>query len=151
MTAAGLAALAAGCSATEENHPLRGPATVVGWATTAGEPKDFVKARRSGAELAYVPIGRGGLQRETPVRSADAARSLEAELDRQRDQNDTFARRTLPAGAYGQPLPSVAAPPRPASGATAPERPAAGQPASYPVSANRMRQIRENAQRANQN
>jgi len=141
--------MAACTSPTGQDGPLRSAATAVGWATTVGEPKDFVKARRSGAELAYVPIGRGGIDRPTPIRNADGVRSLEAELDLQRDQSDQFARRTLPAGAYGQPLPSVAAPPRPAP--AAPARPAAGQPESYPVGANRLRQIRENAQRANDN
>jgi hypothetical protein len=148
--AASVAALAAACTpASDPNNPLRGAATAVGFATTAGEPKDFVKARRTGKELAFIPVGRGGIERATPLRNADQARSLEAELDRQRDQSDAFARRTLPAGAYGAPLPSVAAPPRPASAAATP--PAGGQPASYPVGADRMRRIRENAQRANTN
>jgi len=143
------ALLSACSSAGDPGHPLRGVATTVGLATNVGEPKDFVKASRSGRELAYVPIGRGGTPRTVAVRNAEGVRSLTSELDRQRDAKDAYARRALPAGAYGQPLPSVAAPPRPAKASAAP--PAAGQPASYPVNANRLRQIRENAQRANDN
>lgn len=141
--AAGL--LGACTPAGDPNHPLRGAATQVGLATTVGEPKDFVKASRSGRELAYIPIGRGGLERPIAVRNAAGVKSLESELDRQRDAVEATARRRLPRGAYGQPFPSVAAPPRPEQGA------AAGQPDSYPVSANRMRQIRSNAQRAKDN
>ncbi len=142
-----LLALAACNSATEPNHPLRGAASTVGWATTAGAPKDFVIARRGTDELKYVPIGRGGIERPVAVRNAAGVQSLESELDRQRDQSETFARRQLPTGAYGQPLPSVAAPPR-AQRAGLPEKPTAGQPESYPVSPNRLRQIRENSRQA---
>jgi hypothetical protein len=141
--------LAACTSATEPNHVLRGPTAVVGWSTTAGEPKDFVKARRGTTELAYVPIGRGGIERPVTPRNPEGVKNLETELDRQRDQSDSFARRQLPAGAYGQPLPSVAAPPR-AQRAGLPERPTPGQPESYPVNPNRLRQIRENARQANE-
>ena len=142
-------ALLGACTpAGDPNHPLRGAATQVGLATTVGEPKDFVKASRGGRELAYIPIGRGGLERPIAVRNAAAVKSLESELDRQRDAVDATARRRLPAGAYGQPFPSVAAPPRPARGAASSS---SGQPDSYPVSANRMRQIRDNAQRAKDN
>jgi hypothetical protein len=145
--ACGLLALAGCNSATDANHPLRGAASTVGWATTAGAPKDFVIARRGTAELNYVPIGRGGIERPVAVRSVAGVQSLEGELDRQRDQSETFARRQLPTGAYGQPLPSVAAPPR-AQRAGLPEKPTAGQPESYPVNPNRLRQIRENSRQA---
>jgi hypothetical protein len=143
-----LLALAACNSAGDANHPLRGAASKVGWATSAGEPKDFVIARRGTTELNYVPVGRGGIERPVIVRNAAAVQGLEGELDRQRDQSETFARRQLPSGAYGQPLPSVAAPPRPQR-AGLPERPTAGQPDSYPVNPNRLRQIRENSRQAN--
>jgi hypothetical protein len=143
----GLLVLAACNSATDANHPLRGAASTVGWATTAGAPKDFVIARRGTAELNYVPIGRGGIERPVAVRNVAGVQSLEGELDRQRDQSETFARRQLPTGAYGQPLPSVAAPPR-AQRAGLPEKPTAGQPESYPVNPNRLRQIRENSRQA---
>jgi hypothetical protein len=136
----------AGCSATETNHPLRGAATTVGFATSAGEPKDFVKASRGKTELAYVPIGRGGIERPVPARSAAQAKDLETELDRTRDQSDNFARRQLPPGAFG---PSVAAPARPVrANAGANERPTPGAPESFPVSPNRLRQIRENSRNA---
>jgi hypothetical protein len=144
----GLLALAACNSATDANHPLRGAASTVGWATTAGAPKDFVVARRGTAELNYVPIGRGGIERPVAVRNPAAVQGLEGELDRQRDQSETFARRQLPTGAYGQPLPSVAAPSRGAQRAGLPEKPTAGQPESYPVNPNRLRQIRENSRQA---
>jgi hypothetical protein len=144
----GLLALAACNSATDANHPLRGAASTVGWATTAGAPKDFVIARRGTDELKYVPIGRGGIERPVAVRNPAAVQSLEGELDRQRDQSETFARRQLPTGAYGQPLPSVTAPPRGAQRAGLPEKPTAGQPESYPVNPNRLRQIRENSRQA---
>ncbi len=147
FAAAGIVAglLGACTPAGDPGHPLRGAATSVGFATTVGEPKDFVRASRSGRELAYIPIGRGGLERPVAVRNAAGVKALESELDRQRDAVDATARRRLPAGAYGQPLPSVAAPPRPSPGA------ASGQPESAPVSASRLRQIRENADRAKQN
>ncbi len=141
-------AMAACSGASEPNHPLRGAASTVGWATTAGEPKDFVIARRGTTDLSYVPVGRGGIERPVVVRNAAAVQGLEGELDRQRDQSEVFARRQLPAGAYGQPLPSVTAPPR-AQRAGLPERPKAGQPESYPVNPNRLRQIRENSRQAN--
>ena len=139
-----MAGLLGACtSAGDPGHPLRGAATTVGLATSVGEPKDFVKASRSGRELAYIPIGRGGLERPVAVRNAAGVKSLEAELDRRRDAVEAMARRPLPRGAYGQPLPSVAAPPRPASDS--------GRPDSAPVRASRLRQIRENADRAKQN
>lgn len=139
-------ALAAACSATEANHPLRGPASVVGWATTAGEPKDFVKARRQSGELAYVPVGREGLSRPVSPRSAAGVRDLESELDRTRDQSETFARRAQPSGAYGQALPSVAAPARPGAA----ERPTPGAPESFPVNPGRLRQMRDSARQVTQ-
>ena len=141
-----LSAWAVGCSATDANHPLRGAASTVGFATTAGEPKDFVKARRGTDELAYVPIGRGGVERPVVPRNVAGVKDLETELDRTRDQSEGFARRGLPAGAYGQPLPSLAAPARRVNvrgGAS--DQPAAGAPESFPVNPNRLRQIRENA------
>ncbi len=139
--------LVAGCSASSPNHPFRGPATTVGFATLAGEPKDFVKASRGKTELAYVPVGRGGLERSVPARNAAGAKDLENELDRTRDQSDNFARRQLPPGAFGQPLPSVSAPARPIR-AGANEQPTPGAPESFPVNPNRLRQIRENAKQA---
>lgn len=143
---AAVSALAAACSATEANHPLRGPATVVGWATTAAEPKDFVKARRQPGELAYVPVGREGLSRPISPRSAAGVRDLESELDRTRDQSETFARRSQPTGAYGQALPSVAAPARPGAA----ERPTPGAPESFPVNPGRLRQMRDSARQVTQ-
>jgi hypothetical protein len=143
-----MVALLAACnSATDTNHPLRGAASTVGWATTTGEPKDFVRARRAGAELAYVPVGRGGQERPVQFRNPDAVRTLESELDQQRDRSERLARRPLPSGAYNRPLPSVAAPPRPLR-AGLPERPTAGAPESYPVNPNRLRQLRDNARQA---
>jgi hypothetical protein len=142
--------LLAGCSATDSSHPLRGAASTVGFATTAGEPKDFVKARRGTEELAYVPIGRGGVERPVTPRSLAGVKDLETELDRTRDQSEGFARRQLPAGAYGQPLPSLAAPARKVNArAGAGDQPTSGAPESYPVNPNRLRQIRENARQTN--
>ncbi len=143
-----LLAVAACNSASDANHPLRGAASTVGWATTSGAPKDFVIARRGTTELSYVPVGRGGIERPVVVRNVAAVQSLEGELDRQRDQSEGYARRRQPTGAYGRPLPSVAAPPR-AQRAGLPERPAAGAPESFPVNPNRLRQIRENSRQAN--
>jgi hypothetical protein len=142
LTAAGLLAA---CSATESTHPLRGAATTVGWATQAGTPKDFVVARRSSVELAYVPVGRGGIDRPVVARNVAGARDLEGELDRTRDQSEAFARRQLPTGAYGQALPSLAAPPRAASRPGLAERSTPGAPESFPVNPNRLRQLRENS------
>ncbi|MGL4637903.1 MAG: hypothetical protein ACRCWF_18120 [Beijerinckiaceae bacterium] len=139
------AAFVAACSATDSTHPLRGAATTVGWATQTGEPKDFVLARRSKTELAYVPVGREAAVRPIAVRSAAGARDLEAELDSTRDRSEAFARRQLPAGAYGQPLPSLAAPARTSARPGLPERPTAGAPESFPVNPNRLRQLRENS------
>jgi hypothetical protein len=139
-------ALVAGCSATDSNHPLRGAASTIGFATTAGEPKDFVKARRGTDELAYVPIGRGGVERPVTPRALAGVKDLETELDRTRDQSEGFARRQLPTGAYGQPLPSQAAPARRVNArAGAADQPTSGAPESYPVNPNRLRQIRENS------
>jgi hypothetical protein len=145
-----LAAAALGaCTATDENHPLRGPTAVVGWSTTAGPPKDFVIARRTGGELAYVPIGRGGVERPVQPRSIESVRALEQQLDTTRDRSEAFARRPLPRGAYGAAFPSVAAPPRAARAAGGkPEQPTPGAPESYPVSPDRARQLRENARNA---
>ena len=141
-----LSAWAVGCTATDANHPLRGAASTVGFATTAGEPKDFVKARRGTEELAYVPIGRGGVERPVVPRNAAGVKDLETELDRTRDQSEGFARRGLPAGAYGQPLPSLAAPARRVNArGGASDQPTAGAPESFPVNPSRLRQIRENA------
>lgn len=140
------ASVLAGCSATESSHPLRGPASALGFATTVGEPKDFVKARRQSGELAYVPIGREGTARSVALRDQSGARDLAAELDQQRATSEGFARRATPVGAYGRALPSVAAPARPGL----PERPTAGAPDSFPVNPNRLRQMRDNARGATQ-
>ena len=147
--AAGLAvaALMSACTpAGDPNHPLRSAATQVGLATNVSEPKDFVKASRSGRELAYIPIGRGGLERPVAVRNAAGVRSLESELDRQRGRRGC-RRPSAPARRRptASPSPRSRPPPRPAAS------PSSGQPDSYPVSANRMRQIRSNAQRAKDN
>ncbi|MCA3584103.1 MAG: hypothetical protein IOD03_10460 [Methylocystis sp.] len=124
------------CTAgSDPGNPLRGPASAIGWATTTGEPKDFVKERRSSTELAYIPVGRPVPQRSIALRNPAGVKSLEEELDRQRERSDAFARRGLPRGAYGRDLPSVAAPP--GSG-----------PESYPVSPDRLRQIRENSRQS---
>ncbi len=148
-SAAMLAAVLTACqSATDETNPLRGAATAVGFATTVGQPKDFVIARRSSQPLDYVPVGRGGIERPVQPRSIAGVRDLERELDSVRDRSEAYARRSLPRGAYGQPLPSVAAPPRPTSDAGLQPNPNA--PASYPVSAGRARELRENARRAQQ-
>jgi hypothetical protein len=138
----GICLLGVGCT-NAGGSGVRSAATTIGWATTAPEPKDFVIARRSGSELSYVPIGRGGVERPVVQRNTAAVRDLETQLDQNRDASENFARRQLPGGAYGQPLPSVAAPPRPQAASAA--RPASGSPDSYPVNPNRLRQIRENS------
>jgi hypothetical protein len=149
LAMAAISAALGACSATDDNHPLRGPAAVVGWSTTVGPAKDFVVARRSGTELAYVPIGRGGVERPMQPRSVEGVRALEQELDGTRDRSEAFARRAMPRGAYGAPFPSVAAPPRPARAASGrPDQPTPGAPESYPVSPDRARQLRENARNA---
>jgi hypothetical protein len=132
---AATASLAACTSAGDPNNPLKGAASTVGWATTTGEPKDFVKASRGSTEMAYVPIGRGGVERPVAVRNAAGVQDLESDLDRQRAKSESFARRGLPRGAYGQALPSVAAPP-----GSAPE--------SFPVNPDRLRKMRENSRQS---
>jgi hypothetical protein len=127
--------LSACTSASDPNNPLRGAASTVGWATTVGEPKDFVKERRGTTELAYVPIGRGGVERPVAVRNAAGIQNLESELDRQRDRSESFARRGLPRGAYGQALPSVAAP-------------LGSSPESFPVNPDRLRKMRDNSRQS---
>jgi hypothetical protein len=149
--AAALSLLAAGCNSSSgsASNPtpsgLRSAATTIGWATTAPEPKDFVLARRSKGELSYVPIGRQSPERPVVQRNAAAVRDLETQLDQTRDTSERFARRALPPGAYGQALPSVAAPPRPAAQSAPAARSTSGSPESYPVNPNRLRQMRENA------
>jgi hypothetical protein len=146
LGAALLCVLCAACTSTDPNAgPLKGAASSVGWATSAPEPKAFVIARRGTGELNYVPIGRGGIERPIVQRNVAAVRDLETQLDQNRNQSESFARRQLPAGAYGQSFPSVAAPPRPAAQNAANERPTPGAPESYPVNPNRLRQIRENS------
>jgi hypothetical protein len=141
--AAALAAALAACTSTDGDGSLRGAAQSVGWATTVGQPKDFVLARRSNQPLDYVPVGRGGVERPVQPRTLDGVRQLERNLDATRDRSEGFARRRLPRGAYGQPLPSVAAPPRRAAA-----RPDPDAPDSYPVSPARARQLRDNARNA---
>jgi hypothetical protein len=150
--AAAFALAAAACNPTAEGGVTRNAAQAVGWATTAGEPKDFVVARRGNAPLSYVPVGRGGIERPVQPRDVPGVRALESDLDATRDRSEAFARRQLPSGAYGQPLPSVAAPPRAARGTGGQNlTPNPNAPASYPVSASRARQLRDNARAAGQN
>lgn len=132
---------------TGAESPARGVATAVGFATTAPQPKDFVIARRSAQPLDYVPVGRGGIERPVQPRDISGVRSLEADLDATRDRSEAFARRTLPSGAYGQSLPSVAAPPRPAR-AAGNARPDPNAPESFPVNPDRARRMREDARAA---
>jgi hypothetical protein len=112
-----------------------------------------VVARRSAQPLDYIPVGRGGIDRPVQARDVSGVRALESDLDATRDRSEAFARRALPTGAYNQPLPSVAAPPRPVRGAAGGQNltPNPNAPESYPVSASRARQLRENARAAGQN
>ncbi|MGL4241490.1 MAG: hypothetical protein ACRCTI_10305 [Beijerinckiaceae bacterium] len=130
----------AACNASDGENPLRGAATAAGFATTVPQPKDFVIARRSSQQLEYVPVGRGGIERPVQPRTVAGVRDLERDLDATRDRSEGFARRALPRGAYGRPLPSVARPPRAASANTS-------SPDSYPVSPARARELRDNARR----
>jgi hypothetical protein len=143
VVAAGMLALAA-CNATEQDSPVRGAATSLGFATTVPPAKDFVVARRPRGELDYVPVGREGTPRPVQPRTIEGVRELERNLDAVRDRSEGFARRPLPRGAYGQPLPSVARPPRAA------QRPNSNTPDSYPVSPSRARELRDNARRVQQ-
>jgi hypothetical protein len=138
--------MGAGCTSSEgAGGGVRSAASTIGWATTVPESKQFVIASRGKAQLDYVPIGRGGVERPTVQRNAAAVKDLESQLDQTRDGSESFARRQLPSGAYGQPLPSVAAPPRPQASVA---QQTSGSPESYPVNPNRLRQIRENSRRA---
>jgi hypothetical protein len=134
----------AACNGAEGEGGVRGAALAVGFATTTPQPKDFVIARRSAQPLDYVPIGRGGIERPVQPRDVAGVRALERELDATRDRSEAFARRSLPSGAYGQALPSVARPPKPAPASTE------ASPESVPVSAARVREMRENARRVRQ-
>jgi hypothetical protein len=142
MVALALCMGLAACGATGgEGGPARSAAQAVGWAaTTIPEARDFVRASRPAGELAWIPVGRAGLER--PVRARDRAgvESLEAALREERDRNIGQSRRALPRGAYGRPLPSVATP------AAAP----GSGPTTFPVNQNRLREMRENSQRARQ-
>jgi hypothetical protein len=137
----------AGCSAGGEAGQglTRGAARTVGWAAgDLPEAKDFVRATRPTEDLAWIPVGRAGLERPVRARDAGGVSTLEAALREERDRNVAQARRPLPRGAYGTPLPSVAVPDQ---GAPAT---AGGQPATFPVNQNRLRQMRDNAERARQ-
>jgi hypothetical protein len=145
-----LAAGLAGCGATDSGGAVRGASSVIGFSTTVPEAKDFVRASRPAGELSYVPIGRQPVVRATPPRDPAAVAALQQQLDQTRDASESIARRALPSGAYGQALPSLARPAAP------PPRPAGPAPTpaadgSYPVNPNRVRQMRENAQRVQQN
>jgi hypothetical protein len=131
---------------TEAGSPARGVASAVGFATTVPQPKDFVVARRSSAALDYIPVGRGGIERPVQPRDASGVRALETDLDATRDRSEAFARRSLPRGAYGQALPSVAAPPRAARSASA--RPNPNAPSTFPVNPDRARRMRDDARAA---
>jgi hypothetical protein len=144
--AAALALAAAACTGADGQHSGRETAVALGIATTVGQPKDFVLARRTGRPLEYVPVGRGGVERPIQPRDPAGVREFERSLDATRDRSEAFARRPLPAGAYGQPLPSVAAPPRARKASAA--RPDPNAPESYPVSPARAQQLRENARNA---
>ncbi len=133
----------AACNGTESDSPGRSAAAAIGFATTTPRPKDFVVASRPTRQLEYIPVGRGGIERPVQPRDVAGVRALESELDSTRDRSENFARRRLPRGAYGQALPSVAAPPRPARAAGA--RPAGGQADSYPVNPDRARRMRDDA------
>jgi hypothetical protein len=142
MAALALCAGLAGCGAAgTEGGVTRSAARAVGWAASdVPEARDFVRASRPTGELEWIPVGRAGLER--PVRARDRAgvESLEAALREERDRNVGQSRRPLPRGAYGRPLPSVAAPAASAGGA----------PATFPVNQNRLRQMREDSERARQ-
>jgi hypothetical protein len=134
----------AGCTAAGGDRDVtRSAARAVGWAAgDVPEAKDFVRATRPQAEeLAWIPVGRAGLERPVRARDAGGVSTLEAALREERERNVSQARRPLPRGAYGQPLPSLALP---AQGAPST---AAGQPATFPVNQNRLRQMRENSRR----
>jgi hypothetical protein len=146
----GLSAVSvAGCAGSDTGGPLRSTTAAIGFSTTVPEAKDFVRASRPSSELAYVPVGREPIIRQTPSRSAGEVAALQQQLDQVRDASESAARRALPTGAYGRALPSVSRPATPAPARAAAARPAAD--GSYPVNPNRVRQMRENAQRVQQN
>jgi hypothetical protein len=129
---------------TGADSPARGVASAVGFATTVPQAKDFVVARRSATPLEYIPVGRGGIERPVQPRDVAGVRALETDLDSTRDRSEAFARRSLPRGAYGQALPSVAAPPRAARAASANPN----SPSTFPVNPDRARRMRDDARAA---
>jgi len=70
----------------EAGNPIKSVVETVGFATTAPEPQDFVKATRP-ATLEYMPVGITPPARSLKPKKADEVKKLEDELMATRDRN----------------------------------------------------------------
>ncbi|MCA1998488.1 MAG: hypothetical protein LDL25_01735 [Hyphomicrobiales bacterium] len=96
-----LASLLAACAAdTIAEGPAGGAARLVGAATTAPEPAQFVRDARPAGTPDFVPVGVTPAPRAEPKRDEAALKRLEAELDADRDRSKAFARRPVPPSTY---------------------------------------------------
>ncbi len=82
----------AGCASTspysdqETRNPIKSVVETVGFATTAPEPQDFVKATRP-ATLEYMPVGITPPARSLKPKKAEEVKKMEDELLATRDRN----------------------------------------------------------------
>jgi hypothetical protein len=98
-----LAAGLAGCAAPlPQDNALRGPAQLVGIATTVGEPKDFVIASRRG-EGQYIPVGVTPPQHRLKPKTPAELAAYENTLNQRRRHTQATARPAPPFKALRQP------------------------------------------------
>jgi hypothetical protein len=100
LLATGLIALLGGalggCSSPlPEDNVLRGPARLVGLATTVGEPKDFVVASRRG-EGNYIPIGVTPPEHKIKPKTPAELAAYENTLNQRRQRTQASATRAAP-------------------------------------------------------
>jgi hypothetical protein len=99
LIAAGLS----GCSTPlPEDNVLRGPARLVGLATTVGEPKDFVVASRRGDEQ-YIPVGVTPPQHKIKPKTPAELATYEKTLNQRRQRTQASARPAPPFKPLQQP------------------------------------------------
>jgi hypothetical protein len=120
-----------GCSTPlPEDSVLRGPAKMVGIATTVGEPKDFVVASRRG-EGDYIPVGVTPPQHRIKPKTPAELAAYENTLNQRRQRTQATARPAPPFKTLRQPH---ALPPIPGSTLA----PAPGDKADAPAGAPRV-------------
>jgi hypothetical protein len=98
-----ISAALAGCQTSDDSGPLKTPAKLVGFATTPPESKDFVRETRQ-ANQDYIPVG-SRIERPARKMTPQEFQAIEAELESQRQTNESAGAAARAAGTTAPPAP----------------------------------------------